>query len=194
MYEPLERLTIKVRLLEIQPSGEPSQQLQCRVFTASLCHKPVNEVSDPSSCPSCTGTDRPGFIVLLGSGTRPMAIVVNGNERSISTNLFIALERLRDEHTTRVLWIDSICIGQSNNAEKAHQVSPKRDIYRRACQVVVWLGAHSLYEGTWELIETLPPAERSPVNKVYKGELSGIARVPTREQDNHALPTYLSCH
>lgn len=89
--------------------------------------------------------------------------MVDGNERSISTNLFLALERLRNEQTPWVIWIDSICIDQSNNVEKAYQVSFMRDIYRSASQVIVWLGAHSLYEGTWELIDDLQYRERGSV-------------------------------
>lgn len=36
-----------------------------------------------------------------------------------------------------------------------------REIYRSSSQVIVWLGAHSLYEKTWEIIEELRPLDQS---------------------------------
>ncbi|KAM3084826.1 hypothetical protein ACMFMG_003275 [Clarireedia jacksonii] len=40
-------------------------------------------------------------------------------------------------------WIDSICIDQTNLAERGHQVQLMQHIYRRANQVVIWLGEQS---------------------------------------------------
>ena len=39
-----------------------------------------------------------------------------------------------------LLWIDSICINQSDLAEKSSQVNLMRRIYRKAKRVIVWLG------------------------------------------------------
>ena len=38
------------------------------------------------------------------------------------------------------LWIDAICISQTDNAEKALQIPRMGDIYRLANRVVAWLG------------------------------------------------------
>ena len=40
----------------------------------------------------------------------------------------------------RWLWIDAICIDQTSNSEKSHQVTMMRTIYKAADRVYVWLG------------------------------------------------------
>ncbi|KAH6671499.1 heterokaryon incompatibility protein-domain-containing protein [Plectosphaerella plurivora] len=42
--------------------------------------------------------------------------------------------------TPRTLWVDAVCINQTDNAEKSHQVARMDRIYRLAYRVVVWLG------------------------------------------------------
>lgn len=44
----------------------------------------------------------------------------------------------------RYIWIDSICINQSDNDEKTQQVGIMRDIYSAAAQVVVVLGTSAM--------------------------------------------------
>lgn len=41
------------------------------------------------------------------------------------------------------IWIDAICIDQSDSTEKATQVPLMSEIYRQALQVNVWLGVPS---------------------------------------------------
>jgi hypothetical protein len=55
-------------------------------------------------------------------------------------NLMLALLHLRYPLHPRTLWIDAICINQSNTDEKNHQVSLMKKIYRRAHSVFAWLG------------------------------------------------------
>src|SRR3569833_1051677 len=43
---------------------------------------------------------------------------------------------------SRYIWIDSICINQHDNQEKAVQVSMMSRIYRQAQAVYIWLGKH----------------------------------------------------
>ncbi|KAI3319151.1 HET-domain-containing protein [Xylariaceae sp. AK1471] len=59
---------------------------------------------------------------------------------SITQNLATALQHLRHQDEARILWIDAICIDQSNLQEKSHQVAFMGEIYKHARQVVVWLG------------------------------------------------------
>ena len=41
------------------------------------------------------------------------------------------------------MWIDAICINQSDNAEKSHQVKNMQLIYARTSHLVVWVGEAS---------------------------------------------------
>lgn len=77
------------------------------------------------------------------------AIVQDGSEESSSTslqlggNLACALRHLRQRDTVRTLWIDAICINQSNLEERGKQVARMASIYKSARRVVVWLGTGS---------------------------------------------------
>ena len=59
---------------------------------------------------------------------------------AITSNLAEALQYLRYEDRSRVLWIDAICVDQNNTAERGHQVLRMADIYRQASRVIIWLG------------------------------------------------------
>jgi Heterokaryon incompatibility protein (HET) len=58
----------------------------------------------------------------------------------VSRNLHSALRELRHAKERGVIWIDAICINQSNDVEKGHQVSQMERIYSVAQKVVIWLG------------------------------------------------------
>ncbi|OCL02256.1 HET-domain-containing protein [Glonium stellatum] len=58
----------------------------------------------------------------------------------ITENLFFALQRLQDTIDTLILWVDSLCINQSNNDEKSKQVELMGSIYQQAACVIAWLG------------------------------------------------------
>ncbi|XXH05938.1 hypothetical protein Hte_012381 [Hypoxylon texense] len=59
----------------------------------------------------------------------------------VTENLDSVLRHLRYIDRSRTLWVDSICINQSNDVEKGAQVSMMGEIYRKAKRVVVFLGA-----------------------------------------------------
>ncbi|KAI8623268.1 heterokaryon incompatibility protein-domain-containing protein [Xylariaceae sp. FL1651] len=58
----------------------------------------------------------------------------------IGLNLSSALRHLRYKDRSRALWVDAICINQSDMSERATQVKRMADIYQQASRVVVWLG------------------------------------------------------
>lgn len=61
----------------------------------------------------------------------------------VSQVLSTALRHLRYEGKTRTVWIDAICINQSDIAERSKQVTIMGDIYQRATRVIVWLGVEN---------------------------------------------------
>lgn len=62
---------------------------------------------------------------------------------AVTENLYSALWHLRFTDRDRVLWVDAICIDQSNTEERSSQVSNMANVYRLASQVIVWLGPES---------------------------------------------------
>lgn len=75
-----------------------------------------------------------------GDSTDKQACFVNKRPFLATRNLEAALMRLRHESQERLLWVDSICINQTNVAEVNTQVQRMWAIYERARQVVVFLG------------------------------------------------------
>jgi hypothetical protein len=85
----------------------------------------------------------PAYVALSyawGRQERFDDIDLNGSRFPVGKNLwqFLHHMRLRDKHIT--LWIDAICINQSNVKERNHQVQMMRQIYSNAQSVSVWLG------------------------------------------------------
>ncbi|KAF2728575.1 hypothetical protein EJ04DRAFT_416277, partial [Polyplosphaeria fusca] len=55
-------------------------------------------------------------------------------------NLFAALRHLRNAKESRSLWIDAICINQSDVIEREIEIKRMGDISRLAHRVVAWIG------------------------------------------------------
>lgn len=85
------------------------------------------------------------------------SIFVNGKRYQARPNLYYALcELARSPQLIRgrmPIWIDALCIDQSNIAEKNVQVSRMGDIYSHACAVIVWLGPED--ETTAAAVQTM---------------------------------------
>lgn len=76
-----------------------------------------------------------------GDSTRKVSILLDRGHFEITRNLHEALCHLRDKVSTRVLWIDAICINQEDRKEKSSQVAMMYEIYASAPQVHVDLGS-----------------------------------------------------
>jgi hypothetical protein len=83
-------------------------------------------------------------------------VAVAGGHLKITYNLDTALRHIRLRDRTRVLWIDAVCINQSDDVEKSDQVAQMRDVYEFASTVLVWLGNEGLHSETGlKLLEDL---------------------------------------
>jgi ankyrin repeat protein len=124
-YEPLDLEECSFRLIRLfKGSYGP---IHCELFRASL-----HSIED--------GIDYEALSYTWGSAEKPYEIETDGKKFPVAKNLFQALEHLRLQHQDRILWIDAICIDQSNIDERGHQVRQMSSIYQRAEQVIVWLG------------------------------------------------------
>lgn len=122
--------TDEIRLLHLDPYDTTSQPLHGTLKPTRLSQRPDYVAL------SYTWADQNGDRTLcdkifLGNGWTPF---------SITSNCAAALRRLRSRGGTRVVWIDAICIDQTNIGERSHQVSMMRDIYSRAESVAIYLG------------------------------------------------------
>ncbi|KAI0128624.1 heterokaryon incompatibility protein-domain-containing protein [Xylariales sp. AK1849] len=124
VYTPLSNSGIRVLILEPGSWADP--------LKASLKEKNLQDTMTPYEALSYAwGT----FSLSSNKGIR-----IQDSIMPITSNLDEALRSLRSEQSQRVIWVDFVCINQSNLQERVHQVRMMGDIYRQAEKVIVWLG------------------------------------------------------
>ncbi len=136
-YKPLNGLG-RIRLVLLEPSENKSARVECR-----LIHGWITSPLLYDALSYCWGNE---------VATR--SILIDGSEFMIRDNLFSALRRLRLAKATRLIWIDAICINQTDIDERNSQVSQMRLIYSNADNVIVWLGEDA--EGAEVAIQFIP--------------------------------------
>lgn len=80
------------------------------------------------------GTDKASDVLHIGAKGPHQGVI------PMRPNLAAALYQLRRRDDVRILWVDAVCIDQSNEEERNHQVALMTEIYRSATRVLVWLG------------------------------------------------------
>jgi hypothetical protein len=77
---------------------------------------------------------------VWGSENAPECITIDGNTKFwVTRNLYDALKCLRQPNIAQALWIDAICINQSEPEEKKIQIGLMRRVYRQAQKVIAYL-------------------------------------------------------
>ena len=79
------------------------------------------------------GTEKATSVIQIYAGEEIYKV-------SITPSLASALRQLRLPDGPRLLWIDQLCINQSDHSEKTSQVPNMASIYNEAFNVCVWLG------------------------------------------------------
>jgi hypothetical protein len=125
LYPPLDPTTDGIRLLILQP-GKRGTIIQCGLVSTTFADNPTYDA----------------LSYEWGDGTQCRAIRLNGETVLVRENLGEALDALRDETTDKAVWVDFLCIDQTNTSEKNKQIPLMAFIFRRARQVVIWLGSH----------------------------------------------------
>ncbi|KAL8836986.1 MAG: hypothetical protein Q9176_005987 [Flavoplaca citrina] len=77
---------------------------------------------------------------VWGKDDNPNFLHLPGGHLKVTENLASALRGLRYGGRCRLLWMDAVCIHQSDSTEKAQQVALMARIYRKAFRVLAWLG------------------------------------------------------
>jgi hypothetical protein len=119
-----------IRLLSLQPCdpSQPTQRLECKLEDVLLSDNPSFEALSYT-----WGDPNPTKTLACGNG-----------ELGITNNLHDALVRFRLPNCARKLWVDAVCINQSDNQEKSLQVPLMAKIYGQATSVLIWLGEETV--------------------------------------------------
>ncbi|KAF2727912.1 heterokaryon incompatibility protein, partial [Polyplosphaeria fusca] len=124
-YQPLCQSKCEIRLLKLLPSATNDGLIPaCHVFHSSL-------------------SEDPKFVALSyvwGDAIDSRVILLEDRPIRVTKNLYEAMMALRPVKRPMIVWIDSLCINQSDYSEKSWQVGLMANIYRHACKVVAWLG------------------------------------------------------
>jgi len=113
----------EIRLVTLRKGSWP-EEIFCKLSHAPLGNKPAYKALSYA-----WGSPR---------ATRP--ILLNGQKHSVTVNLESALRRMRQAEHDIALWVDALCINQSNNLERTQQVELMHDIFSSTEEVLVYLG------------------------------------------------------
>ncbi|KAK6824580.1 hypothetical protein PG987_012074 [Apiospora arundinis] len=148
-----------IRVVLIKPALEANSPIQCSLHQVRLDSLP----------------DFEALSYVWGDPTAREEILLEGERISVTQNLYFALKGLRHRYSDRIMWIDAICINQSDFQERQAQVAQMDVIYRQATGVVVWLGPETntssrLFEELDHMLQVMGPLARAiPRVPVWEG-------------------------
>jgi Heterokaryon incompatibility protein (HET) len=129
-HRPLKHDLKEIRLIDIQPGGyEEPIRLTLQYATLGEDRLRFDALS------YCWGEMKDFQLVLLNESDNSQP-----REMFVNRNLFSALRRFRSQTASRRLWIDLLCINQTDMQERTLQVALMGDIFASADSVCVWLG------------------------------------------------------
>lgn len=124
-YNALDQPKYEIRVIHLNPRRWLTDStITCEITTVDLRTAPLYEA----------------LSYEWGPLSKEYTIKLNQTPFSVRQNLWWALYDLRDARESRDIWIDALCINQSDIHERNDQVSRMGDIYSQATRVVAWIG------------------------------------------------------
>ena len=200
-YQPLHSST-SIRLLKVQPFTRANHVCEEDLFSplkGSLVT--VDLINKPSYTALSYTWGDPMVYYFSEADVMPReswycqcyTIEIDGEEVTISTNLYTALVSLRYiksatryadsdciQEDTEYIWVDALCINQSDLPEKSSQVQMMDQIYLQSKHVLVWLGGADHMSATSILLLN-KLTEIGWATRNEKGEYVGLELLPEME-------------
>lgn len=126
--EPAKRDAPQIRLLKIEPREDHDDLITIDTIIVDIQHAPEFDA----------------LSYVWGDQSVKVSIRLNGTPFDIGGNLHAALRILRGKRNKEFLWVDAICINQSDDLEKNDQIPLMAGIYSKAQTVICWLGEASV--------------------------------------------------
>lgn len=129
-YLPLNALDHEIRILVLYPNEDHSGDIVCETFNFNV--KQFFEM----------GTERFPYLALSyvwGGPDTKKTIWFGREQKTVTLNLFEALQSLRDPFVPMLLWVDALCIDQGNPEEVKSQVGMMDVVYSGAGAVLAWI-------------------------------------------------------
>lgn len=156
LYAPLNPKTPEIRVVKLLPSQDFNAPIECE-----LSHRPLYSESD--------GYESLSYV--WGAPEFVGEILLSGESQPTTRNLEMALRYLRLPSCARTLWVDAICINQSDPIERGQQVRLMRDIYANCKMDLAWMLS---YKCTLEPPETGRDGESSVSHPSKEKQLETI--------------------
>ncbi|KAK5122971.1 hypothetical protein LTR85_003537 [Meristemomyces frigidus] len=161
----------EIRLLRLEPGDGP--------ISASLEYASLLEPVAFDALSYCWGEQKKFQQVTINSRDGFL----------VSEHLHAALRRLRRPDQSRLVWVDVICVNQSNVPERNRSVELMWKIYTKARRVIIWIGeidtqrptCKRLYPGVADEDSQLTLCARSGLAALEHGNLA--AKLSERLQD-----------
>ncbi|KAM7211262.1 Heterokaryon incompatibility protein (HET) domain containing protein [Rhypophila decipiens] len=118
----------QIRVLKLEPSTQHDPIITCSLAAVSF--------SDSAGAIA----QYEALSYVWGDLTEQKEILLDGQPKEITRNLWTALKYLRQPDVSRTLWIDAVCINQTDIQERNNQVAQMGRIYSQASRVLIWLG------------------------------------------------------
>ncbi|EWG53378.1 hypothetical protein FVEG_11822 [Fusarium verticillioides 7600] len=128
IYKPLDNTRQEIRLLTLLPPRDGDANIHC-----TLSHAVLNNASSKNP-------KYEALSYVWGEPEFSESIILNDHTFFITPSLKYILSCLRQrDDQSRVLWVDAICINQSDVEERGHQVALMREIYSNCQRDIAWL-------------------------------------------------------
>lgn len=124
IYRPLEVDSKQIRLIEVAP-GHGKNSVICTFKYPKLKEGLV---------------DFETISYVWGDPTPSETIFVDGKSLRVPYSSEEVLRRFRHAEHPRTLWLDAVCINQTDDEEKSHQVRLMTEIYGSGTRNLIWLG------------------------------------------------------
>lgn len=142
IYQALDEKAREIRLLRVHAPTESQNAETDR--RSIICDMTIASLDDPS-------LEYDAVSYVWGAAVYSSKIEVNGRTFGVTQNVFDMLSLLLKRGLfQRPIWIDAVCIDQSNTSERSQQVASMRYIYQKADTVHICLG-----NGTERSVETI---------------------------------------
>lgn len=153
IWEPLDYSKSEIRLLLLKASEDFYAWPQAKIVRQSLDYPAHYEALSYA-----WGVCQPSMPLFV---EREGEII----DVPITADLCKALRHLRDTHEDKCLWLDAICISQSDTKEKEQQIGLMHKIFHRANRVHIWLvPTNTSQEGTLDILSRIPKHTKELAN------------------------------
>jgi hypothetical protein len=181
MYECLASSTT-IRLLDVQP-GTATDPLTCGLKHCDLRHRDLN-----------TAPEYEAISYVWGNATSSCSVICDSTVIPVTQSLQQALLRIRLSDRIRTVWIDGLCINQTDDVEKSNQVQLMQRIFRDAKRVLVWLGPDG-HNAAYDAFEICRSLEKQQMDcKELQETITAAMHMNAVSQNWNSLLRLVECH